>query len=119
MTVSEKKKFKYENDDSRHKNGRQTVKNQNLSKPWTNLRGLVPRKLYTKFEENPDDGFGEEEVLSSKSGQNGQFRPKNGRQTAKMDRIEKKKKTSPCIFVKNLCAKFQNHSPGRFWDLYC
>jgi len=62
MTVSEKKKFKYENNDFRPKNGRQTLKNQNLSKLWTNLRGLVPRKLYTKFEYNPDDGFGEEEV---------------------------------------------------------
>ena len=81
--VSEKKIFKYENDNFGPKNGRQTVKNQNLSKLLTNLRGLVPRKLYTKFEENPDDGFGEEDVVSSKSGQNGNFRPKNGRQTVK------------------------------------
>ena len=63
LTVSKKKMFMYENDDFRPKNGRQTVKNLNLSiKPWTNLRGLVPRKLCTKFEDNPDDGFGEEEV---------------------------------------------------------
>ena len=62
LTVSEKTMFKYENDNFRPKNGRQTVKNQNLSKLWTNLRGLVPRKLCTKFEDNPIDGFGEEDV---------------------------------------------------------